>query len=141
MKEKLPFVTSNRALASALHMGGARILGIWRDRGTQKVTFFVDCTETLPALLAAYDEMNEKKEATLAAVSDADAVRLCHLYQMLRLDIDAAIRDPATEKDITEKGQAHIETQPDGSKLLVHPGFTVANSTASPKIKDYLRHE
>ncbi len=141
MKEKLPYCTKNRALASALHMGGARILEVWREKGTQNVTFFLDPVDDLEKLLAAYDEMTGKNDVTLASISNEDAVRLAHLYQHLRLGLDTWIRDPRSEKEIREKGDAYIETGADGNKTIHHPGISVTDSNPSPKIRHYLNHD
>lgn len=147
-KEKLPFITQNRTLAIALHMGGCRIQGVYRvfpnreaalsgDGG--KVQFFLEDGPNRAALEAAFDSATDCKKMDLPNVSDEDAAKLAHLVLILRAEIVERLRDPASAAVFDEKGAPTSTKVSEGEYVINHPGGTLHGLTTAPAVIQQLR--
>jgi hypothetical protein len=150
MKSKLPFTTTNRTLAMALHFGGCRVVDIWREYPTEEAAradenpvtrYFLEDGENRAALEAAFDSVDECDKLDLPTVSDADAAKLVHLVLQFRTQIVEWLRNPASAKIIESKGEPSIEDDPRGGKVITHPGMKIRSLTATPTIIQHLRKQ
>lgn len=148
MKEKFPFTTSNRTLAIALHVGGCRILDIWRlyptdaaaaadERG--RTVFMIEDGPNRAELEQAFDSVAECEKADLPSVSNADAAKLAHLVLQCRAQIVDWLRNPASAMVGSENGAPTSYRQEDGSIVVQHPGFKAYSAGARQSIRDYLK--
>ena len=155
-----PYETTNRTLALCLHIGGCKLVDTWRiitpqdlrthglneeqafrSENVGKVVFYLERGEKLDALLAAYDSVNDAKDANIPAVSDEDAVRIGHLILQLRGQVTKWLRNPACAKFIEMKGEAEIRDNQDGSKTVYHPGLTCRSGNAPKTMIQHLKNK
>lgn len=147
-KTKLPFCTSNRSLAIALHLGGCRIIGYWRaytphelislgltadqaarqDRGGNDC-FFIEDNEERESLEKAFDEtakaVKQEVAVDVSTVSNADAVRIACMASKLRGDIQSMRRNPVFARVVEAKGAPTMKDLESGERVLSHPGFKI----------------
>jgi hypothetical protein len=161
--EKLAYVTSNRSLAIALHLSGARILGYWREYSPAELqklertveeavrddiggkdVFFIENVDHREALEAAFDmtavSLRSEAPISLPSVTDADAAKIACMVLKLRGEIASMRRDPRCAQVIDSHGEATVTTdEKTGERFVEHPGFSVHSATASQPIRDYLK--
>jgi hypothetical protein len=156
-RTRVPECTNNRSLAIALHMGGARIIRIWRVYSTPELErlgmnaatatikgiggsakYFIEPTDEMKALEAAHDEMAKADPVEIPAVSNVDAAKIATLALKLRAEIEKELRDPANAYVIDERGQP-IHEEKNGEHHFRHPGLSMHSANASDSTKDHLK--
>lgn len=156
--QQIPYETTNRTLALCLHIGGCRLVDIWRfitpqdlrthgvteeqayrSENVGKVVFYNERGSNLESLLAAYDSVTKTEKLDLPNVTDEDAVRIGHLILQLRGDVTKWLRNPACPKYIEVNGDATIQDNQDGSKTIHHPGLSCRSGNVSKATFQHLK--
>lgn len=156
-RTRVPLCTNNRSLAIALHIGGARIIKIWRVYSTPELTrlgldaatattrgiggsakYFIEPTEEQKQLEQAHDEMAKAETVDMPHISNVDAAKVATLALKLRAEIEKELRNPDNAYVIDEHGQP-VHEEKDGEHHFRHPGLSMHSANASKATIDHLK--